>query len=330
MAVQEILESIEKLTLIEAAELVKAMEEKFGVSAAAPVAVAAAPAAGGAAPAAADGDSEVSIVLASAGANKIAVLKEVRTITGLGLKEAKALVDECPKPIKEGATKENALAMSVFSGSLQALVETAMGNVAGVLGKNAVGAGAKKAITEKVTGNLFKRLHYDKTFANLALKMGSEYVKENFEEGMEEVIQDLISKGTHALSAELEEYDIEPMTAESVAKDAWENFKGGILGSLVLGIGSTAYNTSATIKDYSAVKEAASNIPSDEAYEKIVSESPVFKGMETEERTELIKKIREDNRGKLDESIQKHGPILTLVRLGEQACDHPSLTGSKQ
>ena len=206
---------------------------------------------------------------------------------------------------KEGATKENALAMSVFSGSMQALVETALGNVAGVLGKNAVGAGTKKAITEKITGNLFKRLHYDKTFANLAVKMGSEYLKENFEEGMEEVIQDLISKGTHALAAELEEYDIEPMTAESVAKDAWENFKGGILGSLVLGIGSTAINTSATIKDYSAVKEAASSIPSDEAYEKIVSESPVFKGMETEERTELIKKIREDNRGKLDESIQK-------------------------
>ena len=107
--VETILESIEKLTLLEAAELVKAMEEKFGVSAAAPVAVAAAPAAGGAAPAAgADGDSEVSIVLASAGANKIAVLKEVRTITGLGLKEAKDLVDAAPKAIKEGVKKEEA------------------------------------------------------------------------------------------------------------------------------------------------------------------------------------------------------------------------------
>ena len=88
--VETILESIEKLTLLEAAELVKAMEEKFGVSAAAPVAVAAAPAAAG--EAAADEASEVSVILASAGANKIAVLKEVRTITGLGLKEAKDLV----------------------------------------------------------------------------------------------------------------------------------------------------------------------------------------------------------------------------------------------
>ncbi|MDD3237231.1 MAG: 50S ribosomal protein L7/L12 [Candidatus Gastranaerophilales bacterium] len=106
MSVQEILESIEKLTLIEAAELVKAMEEKFGVSAAAPVAVAAAaPAAAGEAAAEA---SEVTVVLASAGANKIAVLKEVRAITGLGLKEAKDLVDAAPKPIKEGVKKEEA------------------------------------------------------------------------------------------------------------------------------------------------------------------------------------------------------------------------------
>ena len=107
--VETILESIEKLTLLEAAELVKAMEEKFGVSAAAPVAVAAAaPAAGGEGEAEA---SEVSVVLTSAGANKIAVLKEVRAITGLGLKEAKDLVDAAPKAIKEGVKKEDAEAI---------------------------------------------------------------------------------------------------------------------------------------------------------------------------------------------------------------------------
>ena len=96
--VETILESIEKLTLLEAAELVKAMEEKFGVSAAA-------------GEAAAEEASEVSVVLASAGANKIAVLKEVRAITGLGLKEAKDLVDGAPKAIKEGIKKEDAEAI---------------------------------------------------------------------------------------------------------------------------------------------------------------------------------------------------------------------------
>ena len=107
--VETILESIEKLTLLEAAELVKAMEEKFGVSAAAPVAVAAAPAAAG--EAAAEEASEVNVILASAGANKIAVLKEVRAITGLGLKEAKDLVDGAPKAIKENIKKEDAEAI---------------------------------------------------------------------------------------------------------------------------------------------------------------------------------------------------------------------------
>ena len=108
--VETILEAIEKFTLLEAAELVKAMEEKFGVSAAAPVAVAAAPAAAGEAAGEAEA-TEVSVILAAAGANKIAVLKEVRAITGLGLKEAKDLVDGAPKPVKEGIKKEDAEAI---------------------------------------------------------------------------------------------------------------------------------------------------------------------------------------------------------------------------
>ena len=106
--VTTILESIEKLTLLEASELVKAMEEKFGVSAAAPVAalaVAAAPAE------AVEEVNEVTVTLTSAGANKIAVLKEVRTITGLGLKEAKDLVDAAPKAVKENIKKEEAEAI---------------------------------------------------------------------------------------------------------------------------------------------------------------------------------------------------------------------------
>ena len=106
--VETILESIEKLTLLEAAELVKAMEEKFGVSAAAPVAVAAAPAAGGAA---AEEKSEFDVVLTSAGDKKIGVIKVVREVTGLGLKEAKALVDGAPKAVKEGVAKADAEAL---------------------------------------------------------------------------------------------------------------------------------------------------------------------------------------------------------------------------
>jgi large subunit ribosomal protein L7/L12 len=107
--VNAIFEQIKTLTLLEAAELVKLMEEGFGVSAAA-AAVAAAPAAGGAAAAAAPAEekTEFTVVLTAAGANKINVIKVVREVTSLGLKEAKDLVDGAPKPIKEGVSKEEA------------------------------------------------------------------------------------------------------------------------------------------------------------------------------------------------------------------------------
>ena len=103
--VTKLIEDVKALTVLELSELVKALEEEFGVSAAAPVAVAAAPAAGGAA-AAAEEKSEFDVVLKSGGENKIKVVKAVKDITGLGLKEAKAIVDEAPKSLKEKVSKE--------------------------------------------------------------------------------------------------------------------------------------------------------------------------------------------------------------------------------
>lgn len=105
--VTSLIEEVKSLTVLELSELVKALEEEFGVSAAAPVAVAAAPAAGGAAPAAEE-KSDFDVVLEDAGAEKIKVIKVVREITGLGLKDAKDLVDGAPKTIKEAAPKAEA------------------------------------------------------------------------------------------------------------------------------------------------------------------------------------------------------------------------------
>jgi large subunit ribosomal protein L7/L12 len=107
----EILDAISNMTVLELSDHVNAVEEKFGVTAAAPVAVAAAPAAGGdgaAAAGAAEEQSEFDAVLTEVGANKILVIKAVRELTGLGLKEAKDLVDAAPKAVKEGVTKEEA------------------------------------------------------------------------------------------------------------------------------------------------------------------------------------------------------------------------------
>ena len=105
MDVAKILEEIKTSTVIELSELVKAIEEEFGVSAAAPVAVAAAP---GAAAAAAEEQTEFDVILKAAGQEKIKVIKAVRELTGLGLKEAKELIDSAPKAVKEGASKDDA------------------------------------------------------------------------------------------------------------------------------------------------------------------------------------------------------------------------------
>ncbi|MCA1933465.1 MAG: 50S ribosomal protein L7/L12 [Calditerrivibrio sp.] len=104
---EQVIEFIENMTVIELANFVKELEEKFGVSAAAPVAMMAAPAAAAAAEAPAE-KTEFDVILTSGGAQKVQVIKVVREITGLGLKEAKALVDEAPKPVKEGIKKEEA------------------------------------------------------------------------------------------------------------------------------------------------------------------------------------------------------------------------------
>ena len=120
MTKEEIMQAIENMTVLELSELVKEMEEEVGVAAAAPVAVAAAPAAGGAA---AEEKSEFDVILASAGDKKIGVIKVVREVTGLGLKDAKALVDGAPAPVKEGVAKADAEALKAQLEEAGATVE---------------------------------------------------------------------------------------------------------------------------------------------------------------------------------------------------------------
>ena len=121
--IENIIAEIEKLTVLELADLVKAIEEKFGVSAAAAAVVAAPGAAAGAA--AAEEKTEFNVVLKDAGANKIAVIKVVREVTGLGLKEAKDLVDGAPKTVKEGASKDEAESMKAKFEEAGATIELA-------------------------------------------------------------------------------------------------------------------------------------------------------------------------------------------------------------
>ena len=105
---EDVIEFVANMSVLELSELIKEMEEKFGVSAAAPMAMVAAGPAEGAAGAPAEEQTEFNVIITAAGDKKIAVIKEVRAITGLGLKDAKALVDEIPKPVKEAVAKEEA------------------------------------------------------------------------------------------------------------------------------------------------------------------------------------------------------------------------------
>jgi large subunit ribosomal protein L7/L12 len=107
-SIESIMETIKGMTVLELAELVKAMEKEFGITAAAPVAVAAAPAAGGAPAQAVEEKTEFTVTLKEIGANKISVIRAVRELTNLGLKESKDLVEAAPKPVKEGVNKDEA------------------------------------------------------------------------------------------------------------------------------------------------------------------------------------------------------------------------------
>ena len=120
---EKIVEDLSALTVLEAAELAKVLEEKWGVSAAAAVAVAAGPAAGAAAAAPVEEQTEFTVVLAAVGDKKIEVIKEVRAITGLGLKEAKDLVEGAPKPVKEGVSKDDAAKLKAQLEKVGAKVE---------------------------------------------------------------------------------------------------------------------------------------------------------------------------------------------------------------
>ena len=123
MTREELIQAISEMSVLELSELVKDLEEKFGVSAAAPAMMMAAPAAGAAAPAAEEEKTEFDVVLKDHGANKIGVIKVVREITGLGLKEAKELVDGAPKTVKEGVAKEEAEEMKKKIEEAGAVVE---------------------------------------------------------------------------------------------------------------------------------------------------------------------------------------------------------------
>ncbi|MBQ5847425.1 MAG: hypothetical protein IIW49_00705, partial [Treponema sp.] len=202
---------------------------------------------------------------------------------------------------KNGASHEVANVVANISGGLQGIVEVALGKsletvgaVGGAVGKKVIGEGVRKQAIEKITNAVGKKLHYGagaKIASNIALRS----VEGTLEEGAEEAIQELISIGGQALAAELENYDLPPEVADNIGKQTFEAFKGGILGSLVLGGLPVAINTVASVKDYQAIKKAAETIESPEMFKDVAKNSTegkrVFSGFSDYKKDAVIDQV---------------------------------------
>lgn len=202
---------------------------------------------------------------------------------------------------KNGASHEVANVVANISGGLQGIVEVALGKsletvgaVGSAVGKKVVGEGLRKQAIEKITNAVGKKLHYGaaaKIASNIALRS----VEGTLEEGAEEAIQELISIGGQALAAELENYDLPPEVADDIGKQTFEAFKGGILGSLVLGGLPVAINTVASVKDYQTIKKAAETIESPEMFKDVAKNSKegkrVFSGFNDDKKDAVIDQV---------------------------------------
>ena len=222
----------------------------------------------------------------------------VGTAAGFATSMANASGLQYMKLRQAGSDQDVALGLSLVSGGLQALVEVSLGNVAGALGKNTIGNLAGEAVQNTIAGNLFKSLSYDGTFKSLALRLTKEYLKENFEEGVEEVVQDLIEKGTDKLASIIGDYEIEGLDAKTIARDAWENFRGGILGSLVLGLPTSAIKVNADIHDFATVRTLSEEVGSQEVFNVLTDDSPLFRDMTTEEKREVQRQTYENGQAR--------------------------------
>lgn len=214
-----------------------------------------------------------------------------------------------------GASPETAAKVGVISGALQAGVEVALGDVAHFMGKTAaamgkdvIGSATRRAISEKITASCFKRLVHSGGVKQIAGIIGKEALSaagEWTEEGAEEVVQEIISIMGKNIAASMDEYEVEHRSAGDIAKDLFEQFKGGAMGSIVLSGFPMAMGIKADFNDFRDVKNNATTIQSKEAFKKSVKDSRIFDGMDEEKKAKTeddiwnsYAKERQDNADK--------------------------------
>lgn len=221
--------------------------------------------------------------------------------------------------LNEGADLETANKVSIVSGALQGAVEATLGNVAGFAGAatKAVGrkalAGLSDGAIAKVAGGVARRFHFG-AGKKLAVNVAMNYAKETVEEGAEEALQGLVSIVAHDVAAELGEYEIEPQTREEIGQRLAEAFKGGMLGSLILGLPAAGINSAVGVKELRTVREQARTMESEEAFVAATKDSPVFTqyGNNAESTArEVWKSYQRDRDERLRTEVEEQAEVTT-------------------
>ncbi|MDR3191627.1 MAG: hypothetical protein LBT87_01025, partial [Treponema sp.] len=236
--------------------------------------------------------------------------------------------------LEAGAEPERARRTATAVGTIYAAIEMGLGDVASaaggavkLLGKKAVGPGSPaQALAEKLTAGIFKKLHFSGTFKRAALRIPLGYAFGALEEGVEEVLQELTSAAALQAAASLQGEGVDAKTARELGEAVGEAFRGGLMGSLVLGLPGTFLNSAATIQDTNKLIAAAKTTPSDEAFRKDTAGNKLFEGMSDERREAAqdeirarYEKHREQEEARIAADIKARGS--QLAGLEERAFD---------
>ena len=216
---------------------------------------------------------------------------------------------------EDGASVQTASDVANTVGVLEAVVETGLGSIARFLGTSArlTGSAAKRAIGEKITEGLFNKLHLSGLLRGFA-RILTDRAKETFGEGLEEAVQEACEIAGRYTASALEGYEIEPFDLAKSAKQVAQAFKGGILGSLVLGFGNDFVGAVADVKDYLQVREAAKSIESEAVFNEATKDSRIFEKMSDEQRLKtqknIFKNFASEREKRINEKASDIGEVL--------------------
>lgn len=224
----------------------------------------------------------------------------------------------------QGVSDKTARNTAMIAGALEGVVEVALGNVAGAIGakmgESAAGEFLRRNVLDKITSKVAYKMHASGKFRTIANLLGRTAM-ENLEEGAEEIVQESISIIASAIANEIDDTGYEGMTASEIARDLWENGKGGFLGSILLSSPAFIANTRATVKDYQAVKTAAEEIPSKEVFVKAVTDSPVFEGMSEEQKKQTASEIWETTERRRKEAADMEEEAIAEVYSADESME---------